>query len=103
MRTVINVNSGGDINKLLIPGRYRLSPGGSYYNLSTPASGNDCYVTVEYTTNTAINILQTIVYRRGNVPMTIRRFIASNSADPYPSGRFTYANWYADAEPTILM
>lgn len=95
MKSIMNLRSGSDLNKLLIPGGYSLYQTGSYVNMPSDANGKAGFMRVEYTTNDASTILQTLNYRDGvGKPTVMMRYIFSDSANPYPSGVFIYNGWY---------
>ncbi|CAI1792191.1 MULTISPECIES: hypothetical protein [Serratia] len=94
MRSVMVVQPGGDLNKLLLPGRYQLIGKSTYQNYPAIAAGKGGFLDVSYMADDARQIFQEFTFRDGNQPRLLTRFINSDSAMPYPSGTFIFQSWY---------
>ncbi|EMH4108053.1 hypothetical protein IHE77_13685 [Serratia ureilytica] len=94
MRSVIDVSSGGDLNKLALPGTYALGSGNTYLNLPTGVAGHQAYVETKYLTSNSTALLQILTYRVNNEPVVLYRYIDSTSGEPYPQGTLSYRPWY---------
>ena len=101
MQAVMVLNSGANLNGVLIPGPHALSASGTYTNLPTEVTGKSATLDVKYLSNNARQIMQTLTYRNGNQPKILMRYIDSDSANPYPSGTFSYGVWYSISTTAI--
>lgn len=102
MKSVIAVSTGGDLNKLMIPGTYSLAAKNTYLNLPPDVSGRQSFVETKYLTQDSSAILQIITYRVVNEPRVIYRYIDSSSGEPYPLGTLTFRPWYKMSAFTLL-
>lgn len=102
MRSVIEIATGGDLNKLVLPGEYSLASGNTYLNLPTGVAGRQAYVETRYLVSNATAILQKLTYRVNNEPVVLYRYIDSTSGEPYPQGTLSYRPWYKMAAFTAV-
>lgn len=102
MKSVIAISTGGDVNKLMIPGTYSLAAANTYLNLPSDVSGRQAFVETKYLTKDSTSVLQIITYRVTNEPRVIYRYVDSTSGEPYPLGTLTFRPWYKMAAFTLL-